>query len=78
MRKGLLLGMAAVAVLASAHDVVKGLTGTKNLFNEDILQRVKDGRIVKIGKEGNCWHRGPINLTRISHKLLMIIHGHSW
>ena len=36
-----------------AHDVVKGLTGTKNLFNKDILQRVKDGRIVKIGTEGN-------------------------
>lgn len=36
-----------------AHDVVKGLTGTKNLFNEDILQRVRDGRIVKIGMEGN-------------------------
>lgn len=36
-----------------AHDVVTGLTGTKNLFNEDILSRVKDGRIVKIGMEGN-------------------------
>ncbi len=36
-----------------AHDVVKGLTGTKNLFNEDILSRVKEGRIVKIGMEGN-------------------------
>lgn len=36
-----------------AHDVVKGLTGTKNLFNEDILARVKDGRMVKIGMEGN-------------------------
>ena len=36
-----------------AHDVVKGLTGTKNLFNKDILARVKDGRIVKIGTEGN-------------------------
>ena len=36
-----------------AHDVVKGLTGTKNLFNEDILERVQDGRIVKIGMEGN-------------------------
>ena len=36
-----------------AHDVVKGLTGTKNLFNKDILQRVKEGRIVKIGMEGN-------------------------
>ena len=36
-----------------AHDVVKGVTGTKNLFNKDILERVKDGRIVKIGMEGN-------------------------
>ena len=35
-----------------AHDVVKGITGTKNLFNEDIKARVKDGRIVKIGMEG--------------------------
>jgi len=35
-----------------AHDVVKGITSTKNLFNDDILQRVKDGRIVKIGMEG--------------------------
>ena len=35
-----------------AHDVVKGITGTKNLFNEDINQRAKDGRIVKIGMEG--------------------------
>ena len=39
--------------ILDAHDVVKGLTGTKNLFNKDILQRVKDGRIVKIGTEGN-------------------------
>jgi iron complex transport system substrate-binding protein len=36
-----------------AHDVVKGLTGTKNLFNEDIKKRVEDGRIVTIGMEGN-------------------------
>ena len=36
-----------------AHDVVKGLTGTKNLFNEDVLARVHDGRMVKIGMEGN-------------------------
>ena len=36
-----------------AHDVVRGLTGTKNLFNEDMLARVKDGRTVKIGMEGN-------------------------
>jgi iron complex transport system substrate-binding protein len=39
--------------ILDAHDVVKGLTGTKNLFNKDILERVKDGRIVKIGMEGN-------------------------
>lgn len=39
--------------ILEAHDVVKGLTGTKNLFNKDILKRVKDGRIVKIGMEGN-------------------------
>ena len=36
-----------------ATDVVKGITGTKNLFNKDILRRVKDGQIVKIGMEGN-------------------------
>jgi iron complex transport system substrate-binding protein len=36
-----------------AHDVVKGITGTKNLFDKDILQRVKNGEIVKIGMEGN-------------------------
>ena len=39
--------------ILDAHDVVKGLTGTKNLYNKDILARVKDGRIVKIGMEGN-------------------------
>ena len=39
--------------ILDAHDVVKGLTGTKNIFNKDILQRVKNGRIVKIGTEGN-------------------------
>ena len=36
-----------------AHDVVKGITGTKNLYNEDIRKRVEDGRMVKIGMEGN-------------------------
>lgn len=36
-----------------AHDVVKGITGTKNLFDKDIKSRVKDGRIIKIGMEGN-------------------------
>ena len=39
--------------ILDAHDVVKGITGTKNLFNKDILARVKDGRMVKIGMEGN-------------------------
>ena len=39
--------------ILDAHDVVKGITGTKNLFNEDIKARVKDGRIVKIGMEGD-------------------------
>ena len=39
--------------ILDAHDVVKGLTGTKNLFNQDILARVSDGRIVKIGTEGD-------------------------
>ena len=39
--------------ILDAHDVVKGLTGTKNLFDKDILARVKDGRIVMIGMEGN-------------------------
>lgn len=36
-----------------ALDVVKGITGTKNLFNKDVLTRTKDGRMVKIGMEGN-------------------------
>ena len=36
-----------------ALDVVKGLTGTRNLFNKEVRQRVKDGLIVKIGMEGN-------------------------
>lgn len=36
-----------------AHDFVKGITGTKNLFNSDVLERVGDGRMVKIGMEGN-------------------------
>ena len=36
-----------------ALDVVKGITGTKNLYNKEILRRVKEGSIVKIGMEGN-------------------------
>ena len=39
--------------ILDAHDVVTGLTGTKNLYNKDIQARVEDGRIVKIGMEGN-------------------------
>ena len=35
-----------------AHDIVRGLTGTKNLYNPDILARVADGRIYLIGMEG--------------------------
>ena len=38
--------------ILDAHDVVKGITGTKNLFDKDIKARGKDGRIVKIGMEG--------------------------
>ena len=37
----------------SAHDYIKGITGTKNLYNKDILQRVQEGSIQKIGMEGN-------------------------
>ncbi len=36
-----------------ALDVVKGITGTKNLFNEDVKQRIKENKMVKIGMEGN-------------------------
>lgn len=36
-----------------AHDIVRGLTGTKNLYNADILARVADGRIQTIGMEGD-------------------------
>ncbi len=40
-------------IALDALDEVKGITGTKNLFNKDIRQRVDDGKIVKIGMEGN-------------------------
>ena len=36
-----------------ALDVVRGITGTKNLFNKDVRARVENGRIKKIGMEGN-------------------------
>ena len=39
--------------ILDAHNFISGITSTKNLFNEDIRQRVEDGRIVKIGMEGN-------------------------
>lgn len=36
-----------------AHDVIRGITGTKNLFDEDVKAKVKKGEIVKIGMEGD-------------------------
>ena len=36
-----------------ALDRVKGITGTKNLFNKDVKRLVKEGQMVKIGMEGN-------------------------
>ncbi len=38
--------------ILDAHEIVKGITGTKNLFDADVLKRVKDGHMVKIGMEG--------------------------
>ena len=40
-------------IALNALDAITGITGTRNLFNADIRQRVKDRRIVKIGMEGN-------------------------
>lgn len=40
-------------IAMQALDFVKGITSTKNLYNKDVKQRVNDGRIVKIGMEGN-------------------------
>ncbi len=37
----------------NAHDVIRGITGVKNLFDKDIRERVERGDIVKIGMEGN-------------------------
>lgn len=36
-----------------AIDKLSAITSTKNLFNKDILSRVEDGRLPKIGHEGN-------------------------
>ena len=35
-----------------AHDCLSAITTTKNLFNKDILSRVEDGTLPKIGHEG--------------------------
>ena len=36
-----------------ALDFVTGINSSRHLFDEDLKARIKDGRIVKIGKEGN-------------------------
>ncbi len=36
-----------------AYDFISGMTHTKNFYNKEILKRIKEGKIVKIGKEGN-------------------------
>ena len=55
VRRTILMTMLQLSnfTILNAHDVVKGIPGTKNLFNKDILQRGKKGEIVKIGMEGN-------------------------
>ena len=40
-------------IALEALDHVSGITSTKNLFNEDVLQRVKDNKIFTIGSEGD-------------------------
>lgn len=40
-------------IALQALDYVSGMTSTKSLKNEEVKSRVKDGRIVKIGIEGN-------------------------
>ena len=40
-------------IALNALDQVSGITRTRNLFNEDVLQRVKDGKIFQIGSEGD-------------------------
>ena len=40
-------------IVLEALDHVSGITSTKNLFNEDVLQRVKDRKIFTIGSEGD-------------------------
>lgn len=40
-------------IALEAYDYISGITSTKNLYNKTILSRVKEGKIVKIGQEGN-------------------------
>lgn len=40
-------------IILDAYGEIVGLTGTKNLYNKDILRRVDEGKIVRIGMEGN-------------------------
>jgi len=40
-------------IALDALEQVSGITSTKNLFNEEVLQRVKDGKIFTIGSEGD-------------------------
>ena len=40
-------------IALNALNNVSGITSTKNLFNEDVLRLVKDGKIQQIGSEGD-------------------------
>lgn len=40
-------------IALEATDVLSAVTSTKNLFNKDILAKVEDGTLQKIGHEGN-------------------------
>lgn len=40
-------------IALDAYDYITAITSTKNLFNKEILQRVKDRQLLKIGQEGN-------------------------
>ena len=40
-------------IALNAYDYISGITSTKNLYNKELLSRVKEGKIVKIGQEGN-------------------------
>ena len=40
-------------IALNALEQVSGITRTRNLYNENVLQRVKDGKIFQIGSEGD-------------------------